>query len=228
MRRRIDPFHIGCSASVLLVGMCLFPLATRASAQETASGFIGVVRDESGALLPGVTITVTSPSLQVPSVSEVTGVQGEYRIVPLPIGVYTIDYTLNGFQTFRHDGVRLNTGVQTRLDVVMKVGALAETVTVAGAAPVVDVTSTATSTHFNSETLELTPTSRNGLISLGAQAPGIKTQTIDVGGGSVGQTIEFKSVRADMGLDGHHRRHGHDRSRRQRHGRQLSRLLCDR
>ena len=191
--RRIDRFHIGCSASVLLVGMCLFPLATRASAQETASGFIGVVRDESGALLPGVTITATSPSLQVPSVTEVTGVQGEYRIIPLPIGVYTIDYTLSGFQTFRHDGVRLNTGVQARLDVVMKVGALAETVTVAGAAPVVDVTSTATSTHFNSETLELTPTSRNGLISLGAQAPGIKTQTIDVGGGSVGQTIEFKS-----------------------------------
>ena len=144
-------------------------------------------------VLPGVTITVTSSSLQVPSVTEVTGIQGEYRIVPLPIGVYTVDYTLSGFQTFRHDGVRLNTGVQTRLDVVMKVGSLAETVTVAGAAPVVDVTSTATSTHFNSETLELTPTSRNGLISLGAQAPGIKTQTIDVGGGSVGQTIEFKS-----------------------------------
>ena len=125
--------------------------------------------------------------------TEVTGIQGEYRLIPLPIGVYTIDYTLSGFQTFRHDGVRLSTGVQARLDVVMKVGALAETVTVAGAAPVVDVTSTATSTHFNSETLELTPTSRNGLISLGAQAPGIKTQTIDVGGGSVGQTIEFKT-----------------------------------
>jgi hypothetical protein len=199
MRRRLDRFQIGCSASVLLVGMYLFPYANAASAQETAAGFIGVVRDESGAVLPGVTITATSSSLQTPSATDVTGTQGEYRLVPLPIGVYTLDYALSGFQTFRHEGVRLSTGVQARLDVVMKVGSLAETVTVAGAAPVVDVTSTATSTHFNSETLELTPTSRNGLISLGAQAPGIKTQTIDVGGGSVGQTIEFKTYGQQWG-----------------------------
>jgi hypothetical protein len=173
--------------------VCLFASAGAAAGQETAAGFVGRVTDESGAVLPGVTVTVTSPALQAPSMTEITDAQGEYRLIPLPIGVYAVEYTLSGFQSLRRQDVRLNTGVQLRLDAVLKVGQLAETITVAGAAPVVDVTSTATSTHFNADTLQLTPTSRNGLISLGAQAPGIKTQTVDVGGGSVGQTIEFKT-----------------------------------
>ena len=163
-----------------------------ALAQETAAGFIGHVRDESGAVLPGVTVTATSPALQAPSMSAGTDAEGEYRMIPLPIGIYTVEYALSGFQTLRQENVRLNTGVQLRLDVTLKVGALAETVTVSGAAPVVDVTSTATATHFTKETLELTPTSRNGLISLGAQAPGVKS-ALDVGGGTVGQTIEFQT-----------------------------------
>jgi len=84
--------------------------------------------------------------------------------------------------------------VQIRLDAILKVGTLAETVTVSGASPVVDVTATAASTHFTRETLDLTPTSRNGLLSLAAQAPGVKLPArLDVGGGTVGTTIEFKT-----------------------------------
>ena len=169
-------------SAVFTMVVCLFSLPGPAMGQEAPAGFLGRVTDESGAVLPGVTVTVTSPSLQVPSMTEVTDAQGEYRMIPVPIGVYAVEYTLSGFQTLRQQDVRLSTGVQLRLDAVMKVGALAETITVAGAAPVVDVTSTATSTHFTADTLQLTPTSRNGLISLGAQAPGIKTQAVDVGG----------------------------------------------
>jgi Carboxypeptidase regulatory-like domain len=57
-----------------------------------------VVTDESGAVLPGVTVTVTSPSLQVPSMTSVTDAKGEFRITPLPIGTYMVEYSLSGFQ----------------------------------------------------------------------------------------------------------------------------------
>ena len=193
MPRRLNNLCNSRVVRAFVVGVFFLSSSPFIAAQETAAGFVGRVTDESGAVLPGVTVTATSPALQAASMTAITDAQGEYRLIPAPIGVYAVEYTLSGFQTFRQQDVRLSTGVQLRLDAVMKVGAMAETITVAGAAPVVDVTSTATSTHFTSDTLQLTPTSRNGLISLGAQAPGIKTQSVDVGGGSVGQTIEFKT-----------------------------------
>jgi hypothetical protein len=191
MRRRL-PFSrnaILYGLAVLFVGLFLF--SNVASAQQ-AAGITGQVKDESGAILPGVTVTATSPALQVPSVTDVSNAQGEYRLTPLPIGIYTVEFTLQGFQTSRQTGFRLETGVQARADTVLKVGAVAETVTVSGTAPIVDVTATASSTQFTRETLELTPTSRNGLISLGAQAPGVKGLT-DVGGGTVGLPVEFQT-----------------------------------
>ena len=73
-------------------------LANPAIAQEL-SAITGQVRDESGAVLPGVTVSVSSPVLQVKQVTDVTNVQGEYRITPLPIGTYTVSYPLDGFST---------------------------------------------------------------------------------------------------------------------------------
>jgi hypothetical protein len=177
--------------AILVIGVGVF--ADSAAGQQ-AAGIIGQVRDESGGVLPGVTVTATSSALQVADVSDVTNAQGEFRLTPLPIGLYTVVYTLPGFQTVRQEGLRLEIGVVPRLDVVLKVGALAETVTVSGVAPVVDVTSTSASTQFTRETLELTPTSRNGVISLMAQAPGVRAPgRLDVGGGSVGDAPQFSS-----------------------------------
>jgi hypothetical protein len=176
---------------VLVMSLCLFSLADQASAQQQG-GFIGQVKDESGGVLPGVTVTASSPALQVSEVSDVTNAQGEYRVTPLPIGTYTVTYTLPGFQSIRQQNLRLEIGILVKMDVVaLKVGTVEETVTVSGVAPVVDVTSTASSTQFTRETLELTPTSRNGIISLGAQAPGVRGR-VDIGGGTVGDPPEFK------------------------------------
>src|ERR1700730_12523514 len=185
MRLRFELSWMRHGVLVLLVGAYLFPLVDSAAAQQAATGITGQVRDESGGILPGVTVTATGPALQVPSVSDTTNTQGEYRLTPLPIGTYTVEFVLPGFQTNRQTGFRLETGVQARVDVVLKVGTVAETVTVSGVAPIVDVTATASSTQFTRETLALTPTSRNGLISLGAQAPGVRGLT-DIGGGTVG------------------------------------------
>ena len=104
----------------------------------------GQVTDESGAVLPGVTITVTSPALQVPSVSAVTDPKGEFRITPLPIGTYSVEYGLAGFQGVKREGIRLTVGFTAKVDAQLKVGSLEETITVSGASPVVDTHSTTT------------------------------------------------------------------------------------
>jgi hypothetical protein len=124
----------------LFVTLFTLAMADAATAQQR-SAIVGQVRDESGGILPGVTVSVSSPALQVKEVTDVTNVQGEYRITPLPIGVYTVSYSLDGFSTMRQEGIRLDLGATARLDITLKVGTLAETLTVSGAAPVVDVTS---------------------------------------------------------------------------------------
>jgi hypothetical protein len=178
---------------LFLLSLGMLGLAQPAAAQQQGT-LSGLVSDTSGGVLPGVTVTATSPALLVQSVADVTNAQGEYRLTPLPIGIYTITYSLDGFQTLRREGIRLDLGQQARLDVQLGVGALEETVTVSGAAPIVDVAATSASTQFTRETLELTPTSRNGAISLMVQAPGVRSPGIlDVGGGSVGDTPEFSS-----------------------------------
>jgi Carboxypeptidase regulatory-like domain len=191
MRFRTHSSWIRCGVVVQVVGLCLFLLVGVADAQQ-AAGVLGQITDENGGVLPGVMVTITSPVLQVPSVTAVTDERGEYRVTPLPIGTYTVEYALQGFQTMRQEGLRLEIGLQAKLDQVLKLGSLAESIVVRGTSPVVDVTSTGSSTQFNRETLELTPTSRNGIISLGAQAPGVKGR-IDIGGGTVGDPPEFKA-----------------------------------
>jgi hypothetical protein len=178
-RSRIRAPH----AIVLIALFC--SVAASARAQE-AAGITGQVTDESGAVLPGVTVTATSPALQVPSMTAISDERGEYRLTPLPIGTYAIRYELSGFQSVLHEGVRLTVGFTARLDVPLKIGAVAETITVSGAAPVVDVKSTAATTQFTRETLEALPTSRNSIVSLLAQAPGVRGLR-DVGGSSLNQ-----------------------------------------
>jgi len=155
---------------VLLLG--LTPVA--ASAQEAV--ILGRVTDESGAVLPGVIVTATSPSLQVPQVLATTDDRGEYRLASLPIGTYAVVYTLEGFETVRRPDLRLTIGFQAKVDIVLKLGTLSESVTVSGAAPVVDVTSTTSRTQLTRETLELIPTGRNSIVGLMIQAPGARPQ----------------------------------------------------
>src|ERR1700681_2021441 len=159
-----------CSRLALVLTLVSLGNLVFAGQSEQAS-IVGQLRDESGAILPGVTVTATSPALQVPQVLSVTDERGEYRLASLPIGTYTVTYTLAGFQTVQLQNVRLTVGFVAKLDEVLKVGALAETVTVSGASPVIDVTSTTTSNQLTRETLELTPTGRNGLIALASQSP---------------------------------------------------------
>jgi len=162
-----------------------------ASAQTNAS-IVGRVTDESGGVLPGVTVTTTSPALQVPSVSAVTDVNGDYRLSPLPIGTYSVTYELAGFEAIRRAEIRLTVSFVARVDATLKVGTLAETVTVSGASPMVDTQTTSATTQLTREQLEAIPGSKNGLISLLASAPGVRT-TKEVGGSATNDQAQFRA-----------------------------------
>jgi outer membrane receptor protein involved in Fe transport len=165
-------------AAFVVVGLTLSEAAARAQGQEAV--ILGRVTDESGAVLPGVTVTTTSPSLQIGKVSDVTNARGEYRLSPLAIGTYEVEFVLQGFQTVRRTDVRLTAGFTAQVDEVLKLGAVQETVTVSGATPVVDVRSTSGRTQLTSETLDVIPTARSGIESALVQAPGVRTN-IDTG-----------------------------------------------
>jgi hypothetical protein len=187
-RVRVPRCALCWAAAVSLVMMA----AGLASAGQEEAGIIGQVTDESKAVIPGVTVTVTGPALQVPSVVDVTDSHGEYRITPLPIGTYTVEYTLSGFQTVRREDIRLTVGFTAKLDVALKVGSLQETITISGAPPVVDVRSTTATTQLTSENIELLPSSRNGVVSILSQAPGVRTLR-DVGGSTLNNVPTYRA-----------------------------------
>jgi hypothetical protein len=137
-----------------------------------------------------VTVTATSPALQVPSMTTVTNEQGEYRLTPLPFGTYAVEYSLPGFQILRAENVQLTVGFVARLDQVMEVGTLEETVTVSGISPLVDMTSGSTRTTLVGEAIKLLPSGQIGVHALLAQVPGVRAN-FDVGGSSVTNTAVF-------------------------------------
>lgn len=122
---------------------CLAMVLILPAAVEAQSTIAGVVKDTSGAVLPGVTVEAASPVLIEKTRSVVTNGEGRYAIVDLRPGAYTVTFTLTGFNTFKREGVEVSTNVSVPINADMKVGALEETVTVAGASPVVDVQNTA-------------------------------------------------------------------------------------
>src|ERR1700704_6412385 len=112
--------------------------AARASAQSASAGAVaGVVRDATGAVLPGVTGEAASPALIEKVRVAVTDAQGDYKIVDLRPGTYSVTFTLPGFSNYKRDGIELTAGFTANANAEMKVGGLEETVTVTGASPTV-------------------------------------------------------------------------------------------
>jgi outer membrane receptor protein involved in Fe transport len=125
------------------VSALLLAFAPAITAQNITSASIdGLVTDESGAALPGVTVTASSPSLQVAQLATVTDAQGQYRFIDLPRGTYQVRFELSGFEPLVRQELTLSAGFAARVNVTLKVGNLNETITVSGASPVVDLSST--------------------------------------------------------------------------------------
>src|SRR5262245_22929934 len=136
--RRVSVFIIVALISILCVSSAI--------AQSVSSGTIeGTVKDESNSVLPGVTVTIASPQLQVGQLVQVSDAAGNYKFVDLPAGTYRLKAELTGFSVSIRDDLRLTVGFNARVDLTLKVGAVEESVTVSGQSPVVDVSSTAAS-----------------------------------------------------------------------------------
>jgi hypothetical protein len=171
----------------VLISLAVMGMGRSLSAQETVQNgsVFGTITDESGAALPGVTVEVSSPSLQGKQ-SGVTDGQGAYRIGSLPAGVYRIEYSLSGFRTDVRSGFTLAVGFNARVDLVLKVGSLEERVEVNGQSPIVDVSTSIVSNTFTRSTLDAVPTSRS-IFQAVYMAPGIRpSNTPDVGGSQLG------------------------------------------
>lgn len=121
--------------ALLLVALAI-PSTT--AAQVGDGSLRGTVADEQGGALPGVTITATSPALIAPRVA-VTESDGSYRLVNLPPGAYALTAELSGFALFRREGILLRAAANFQVDIVMALGTVAETITVTGDSPMLEV-----------------------------------------------------------------------------------------
>jgi hypothetical protein len=169
---------------VTLAILALVAISHGAFAQELRGRIIGVVTDDSGAVVPGVTVTATSPALIQPQTTN-TGSDGIYRFPALPSGVYSITYALQGFQTVKRDGVRVTLNQTFTVDARLKPATLSETLTITADTPTVDTSTTSIGTAFTKELLTDIPNARDVWAAM-SQAPGFQMQAFDVGGSHTG------------------------------------------
>jgi hypothetical protein len=156
--------------SVMFVFAALLILPTAALAQQ--GQIAGTVRDDQGAVMPGVLVEVTSPALIEKVRSVVSDDNGQYRITNLPVGNYQVNFTLDGFAKQQRDNVALTTGFTAAVNVTMTVGQRAETVNVVAEAAVVDVQNARQVATFAGADISELPTARN-LRSLLTLTPGL-------------------------------------------------------
>src|SRR5262249_27744940 len=146
----------------------------------------GKVTDSSGAVMPGVTVTVTGTGLQQPLVATTTAT-GAYQFPNVPIGTYSVTFELEGFKKAARPDVIITSGFNASIDQKLEIGQVAELVTVSGESPVVDLKKTTTGGTFTSDILEKIPTARDPwqIINM---APGIQAG-LNVGGSASGQQV---------------------------------------
>jgi hypothetical protein len=165
-------------AFALLAGLVALP-----SLAHAQSAITGIVRDTSGAVLPGVTVEAASPALIEKTRAVTTDGEGRYNIVDLRPGVYSVTFSLEGFSTVKRDGVELPANFTATINGDMKVGALEETITVSGQSPVVDTSTAVQQQVLSRAVLDAVPTGRS-VPSLGAMLTGARLALPDVGGTS--------------------------------------------
>ena len=171
--------------ATLAVLLAAAPIAFAQGGGASSTGTIqGRVMDAQGAVLPGVTVMATSPSM--PGVqTAVSSETGNYRFPAVPPGTYALTFELAGFNTLKRDGVEIRLGFTATVNVELALATLQETVTVSGASPIIDTTATRTVQNFKLTELQSIPNGRD-MWSLLAVTPAVQMSRIDVGGNRAG------------------------------------------
>jgi hypothetical protein len=165
----VKPIRRNLRHLLVVFGSLLLPAAAHAQAVIT-----GVVRDASGAVLPGVTVDAASPVLIEKVRSVITNATGQYRIVDLRPGTYSVTFALTGFTTVKREGIELSGNFVATVSAELRIGALEETITVTGESPIVDVQSARQQQIIDREVIAAIPSSRN-VGGIQAIIPGIST-----------------------------------------------------
>ena len=201
--------RLGIASVALLLGLLLLPSA--ASAQAIG----GTVSDETGGVLPGVTIEVRSPALIEQVRTAISDGSGQYLITGLVSGEYSVSFGLAGFSTVLREGIVLSAGFQANVDAQLAVGSVEETITVTGSAPTVDVSTVQQNTAIDRDIIDTIPSGKSfqnlGILIPGMVGDGVvgSTLAVDVGGqGGVNYQRLGDPRRREPGPDGADRRHG--------------------
>ena len=190
----------------LLLLLVIFLAAPSFARAQSAGAIAGVVRDASGGVLPGVTVEAASPALIEKVRTAVSDSAGQYRIVDLPPGTYSVSFTLTGFTVVKRDGIALSAGFTAPVNVELGVGELSETITVSGASPVVDVQNVRQQTVLTREVMDAIPTGKTAFYTLPQTTPGVYIRgtsirgSFDVGGSS-GQDASYTFIHGGWGGD---------------------------
>ena len=197
MNGRRGVFTVGAAAAAFIA---LLPGIARAQGGTTAGAVAGVVRDMSSGVLPGVTVEASSPALIEKVRAGITNEEGQFQIVNLNPGEYTVTFTLPGFRTLRREGIQLSAGFTATVNVELGVGGLEETLTVTGEAPLVDTRATRQQTTLTRERMDELPMTRNYASMAAALIPGV---TVSVQGASSNQDVGGTMGERNMVLSFH-------------------------
>ena len=172
-----------------LVAFVVF--ATSVRAQQQTGEIFGKVTDQSGAVMPGVTVTVTSPVLLQPLVA-ITSDSGTYQFPRLEVADYTVTFELAGFKTVVNEGIHITAGSSAQINGQLGVSTVEETITVSGRSAIVDTKATGTRQTFTSDLLQNIPSARDPWVIL-QQTAGIAMDRENIGGNMSGQQSNYVS-----------------------------------
>ena len=184
-------------AVAVLTVLALVMSVSVGSAQVQTGEIVGRALDNTNAVLPGVTVTITSPALIQPQTA-VTTETGSYRFTRIPIGVYAVKFELPGFKTRVYEGIRLTIGFTAEINATMEISAVEETITVSGESPIVDTKTVTQRTAFTQEMLQSIPSARDPWVML-ERTPGITMDRVNVGGSQSGQQSGYISRGSSTG-----------------------------
>ena len=153
-----------------------------AAIAQSGSAIAGVVKDTTGAVLPGVTIEASSPALIEKARTVVTDAAGQYKIINLVPGDYTVTFSLSGFSTVKRDAIVLTASFTATVNAELRVGALAETITVSAESPTVDIQNVMQQSVMTRDIIDSVPTGQKSVSAIGALIPGVTASNQDVGG----------------------------------------------
>jgi Carboxypeptidase regulatory-like domain len=185
-----------CRAAIAAAVLILLPATVLAQ----QASITGVIKDASGAVLPGVTVEAASDVLIEKVRSAVSDANGQYRIEDLRPGTYAVTFKLTGFSTVVRQGIELSGSFTAKVDADLKVGGVQETITVTGESPIVDVVNARKQSTIPQDAIAAIPTARL-YHSIAALVPGISMTTQDVGGIAGPTTVTF-SMRGGPGNEG--------------------------